>query len=114
MSGGVDLRASTKNYDITKRIGSFDKNPEEWNNRSVINMVSALQNKELNLVIECGVSDFFYQINANLHRRLMELKIDHDYTERPGSHNWNYWTNAMNYQLLFFDRSFVRERVKSD
>ena len=112
MSGGVDLRNSTKSYGITKLIGSIEKNPEEWNNRSVINMVSALQNKELNLVIECGVSDFFYQINANLHRRLMELKIDHDYTERPGSHNWQYWTNAINYQLLYFDRSFDRKSVK--
>jgi len=112
MSGGVDLLSSTKAYDITKRIGSFDKNPEEWKSRSVINMVTSLQNKELNLVIECGVSDFFYQINANLHRRLMELKIDHDYTERPGSHNWQYWTNAINYQLLYFDRSFDRKGEK--
>ncbi len=112
MSGGVDLRTSTKSYDITKRIGSIDKNPEEWNNRSVINMVTSLQNKELNLVIECGVSDFFYEINSTLHRRLMDLKIDHDYTERPGKHNWEYWTNAINYQLLFFDRSFNRVKTK--
>jgi S-formylglutathione hydrolase FrmB len=110
MSGGVDLRSSSKSFDIAKRIGSIGANQEEWDNRSVINMVTDLKNKELNLVIECGVSDFFYQINAALHRRLMSLNIDHDYTERPGSHNWNYWTNAINYQLLFFDRSFLREK----
>ncbi len=108
MSGGVDLLSSTKKYDIAKRIGSFETNPKEWENRSVVNMVNILKNKELNLTIECGVSDFFYQINDSLHKRLMELKIDHDYTERPGSHNWVYWTNAINYQLLFFDRCFVR------
>jgi S-formylglutathione hydrolase FrmB len=108
MSGGVDLLSSTKKYDIAKRIGSFDANPEEWKNRSVVNMVSTLKNKELNLIIDCGVSDFFYEINSTLHRRLMDLKIDHDYTERPGKHNWEYWTNAINYQLLFFDRSFNR------
>jgi len=108
MSGGVDLRASSKKYDIAKRIGVIENNSDEWDNRSVINMVTVLKNKELNLVIECGVSDFFYDINSTLHRRLIDLKIDHDYTERPGSHNWNYWTNAINYQLLFFDRSFNR------
>ncbi len=108
MSGGVDLRASSKKYDIAKRIGVIENNSDEWDNRSVINMVTVLKNKELNLVIECGVSDFFYDINSTLHRRLIDLKIDHDYTERPGSHNWNYWTNAINYQLLFFYRSFNR------
>lgn len=108
MSGGVDLRSSTKKYDIAKRIGSFETNQDEWDNRSVINMVTELKNKELNLVVECGVNDFFYLINAALHRRLIVLNIDHDYTERPGSHNWDYWTNAINYQLLFFDRSFNR------
>jgi len=68
-----------------------------------------LKNKELNLIVDCGVSDFFYKINTNLHGRLLELKIDHDYTERPGSHGWNYWTNAINYQLLFFDRNITRK-----
>jgi hypothetical protein len=69
MSGGVDLRTSTKKFDIAKRIGSIETNAAEWDNRSVVNMVSDLKNKELNLIIDCGVSDFFYQINAGLHRR---------------------------------------------
>jgi S-formylglutathione hydrolase FrmB len=106
MSGGVDLRTSTKKFDIAKRIGSIETNAAEWDNRSVVNMVSDLKNKELNLIIDCGVSDFFYQINAGLHRRLMALNIDHDYIERPGSHNWDYWTNSIQYQLLYFDRCF--------
>ena len=112
MSGGVDLLASTKKYDIAKRIGCFENNPHEWKNRSVINMVSDLKNKDLNLSIECGINDFFYEINVQLHRKLMELKIDHDYTERPGAHNWQYWTNAINYQLLFFDRYFKKPLQK--
>lgn len=112
MSGGVDLRSSSKKYDIAKRIGTIEANQDEWDNRSVINMVTTLKNKELNLAVECGVNDFFYQINAALHRRLVALNIDHDYTERPGIHNWDYWTNAINYQLLFFDRSFKREYKK--
>ncbi|MDD4968911.1 MAG: alpha/beta hydrolase family protein [Paludibacter sp.] len=108
MSGGVDLRTSTKSYDIAKRIGSMEVNHAEWDNRSVINMVTNLKNKELNLIIDCGVSDFFYQINAGLHRRLMALKIDHDYIERPGEHNWQYWENSIRYQFLYFDRCFQK------
>ncbi len=106
MSGGVDLRFNTKSWDIAKRLGTYETNPGEWDNRSVINLIENLKNKDLDLIIDCGTSDFFYQINAALHRRLMALNIDHDYTERPGSHNWNYWTNSVNYQLLFFNSCF--------
>ena len=112
MSGGVDLRTSTKSYDISKRIGSFEAHPAEWENRSVINMVALLKNNELNLIIDCGVSDFFYQINARLHRRLMDLNIDHDYIERPGVHNWIYWDNSIRYQMLFFERCFDKGKKK--
>jgi len=110
MSGGVDLRTSTKAYDISKRIGTIDANHAEWDNRSVINMVNDLKNNELNLIIDCGISDFFYQINAGLHRRLLALKIDHDYIERPGEHNWLYWDNSIRYQFLYFDRCFQRAK----
>jgi S-formylglutathione hydrolase FrmB len=112
MSGGVDLRTSTKSLDIAKRIGNIETNPAEWDNRSVINMVSSLKNNDLNLIIDCGASDFFYQINAGLHRRLLSLKIDHDYIERPGEHNWEYWTNSIQYQMLFFDRIFEKAKKK--
>jgi len=108
MSGGVDLRASTKLFDISKRIGTIESNHAEWDNRSVINMVNDLKNKELNLIIDCGVDDFYYLINAGLHRRLMSLKIDHDYIERPGEHNWQYWDNSIRYQFLYFDRCFQK------
>jgi len=110
MSGGVDLRTSTKLFDIAKRIGSMETSHTEWDNRSVINMVTNLKNNELNLIIDCGVSDFFYQINAGLHRRLMALKIDHDYIERPGEHNWQYWENSIRYQFLYFDRCFQKAK----
>lgn len=112
MSGGVDLRFSTKKFDIAKRIGSVETNPEEWDNRSVVNMVGDLKNKELDMIIDCGVDDFFYQINAALHRRLISLGIDHDYIERPGAHNWEYWTNSIQYQLLYFDRCFAAAKKK--
>jgi S-formylglutathione hydrolase FrmB len=106
MSGGVDLRSFTKQFEVAKLIGTYESKPDEWDNRSVINMVSSLKNGELNLIIDCGVNDFFYQINGALHRHLVALNINHDYTERPGAHNWNYWRNAINYQLLYFRRCF--------
>ncbi|OIP83827.1 MAG: XynC protein [Porphyromonadaceae bacterium CG2_30_38_12] len=108
MSGGVDLHASNKKYDIAKRIGTMEAHPELWDSNSVMNMVDSLKNKALNIAFECGVSDFFYEINLAMHKRLLMLKIDHDYTERPGVHNWAYWANAIEYQLLFFDNNMKR------
>jgi len=87
-------------------LGSYETSPDEWANRSVVNMVENLKNKDLDLIIDCGTSDFFYQINAALHRRLMVLNIDHVYIECPGMHNWIYWTNSIKYQFLFFDGFF--------
>ena len=112
MSGGVDLRSSTKLFDIAKKIGSIETHHDEWDDRSVINMVDVLKNKELNLIIDCGVSDMFYLINAGLHRRLIALQIDHDYIERPGEHNWQYWDNSIRYQLMYFDRCFEKAKRK--
>lgn len=112
MSGGVDLRYSPKSFDIAKRIGDIDTHQAEWDNRSIINMINNLKNKELDLIIDCGVSDFFYQINGALHRRLLALNIDHDYIERPGSHTWDYWANSIQYQMLYFDRCFDKNKRK--
>ncbi|MEG1935018.1 MAG: esterase family protein, partial [Rikenellaceae bacterium] len=56
----------------------------------------------LSLIIDCGVSDFFYDVNCELHRKLVDMKIPHDFISRPGVHNWFYWSNSIQYQLLFF------------
>jgi S-formylglutathione hydrolase FrmB len=112
MSGGVDLRFTPTKFDIAKRIGNIETSTEEWNSRSVVNMVNSLKNKELDMIIDCGVSDFFYQINEDLHRKLMALNIDHDYIQRPGKHNWLYWENSIQYQLLYFDRCFEKAKQK--
>lgn len=109
MSGGVDLTFSTKAWEIKKLIGSYEENSEIWKSRSVINLTDNLQNKDLRLIIDCGVKDFFYQINEKLHQKLLKQGIEHDYTTRPGEHNWQYWTNAIRYQMLFFSTGFQSE-----
>jgi S-formylglutathione hydrolase FrmB len=110
MSGGVDLNASIGKFDIEKRLGEHNSNIELWDKNSVINMVDSLRNKDLHLLVDCGLNDFFYDINLSLHKKLISLKIDHDYIERPGEHNWEYWTNSIQYQLLFFYRCFDKSK----
>lgn len=109
MSGAVNIILNAKSFDLLNRLGkTFEEAPELWHAHSVVFLVEKLQNKDLNIIIDCGVNDFLYEINAALHQKLIQLHIDHDYIERPGEHTWEYWTNAIQYQLLYFDRCFDR------
>ena len=66
-----------------------------------------LKNGELKIIFDCGLDDFFLEVNRNLHKKLMDRKIDHDYIERPGGHNVAYWHNSIDYQVLFFEKFFA-------
>ena len=106
MSGGLDLRPFPNNWKISDRLGIYAENKENWEDNSVINMVYLLNGKDLKLIIDCGVNDFFYDANKRFHKKLLERNIPHDYIERNGKHDWNYWQNSIKYQLLFFHNIF--------
>ena len=106
MSGGVDLRPFPDNWDIAKRLGKYSEYPERWEANSVINLVYLLTPNSLAITFDCGSSDFFYQVNKNLHDELLERNIPHDFTVRPGGHTWEYWGNSIKYQMLFFHNFF--------
>jgi S-formylglutathione hydrolase FrmB len=106
MSGGVDLRPFPDQWDIALRIGDPGTHSKEWHDRSVVNMIGPAPEQPVAMMIECGTDDFFTMINRQLHEKLLELKIPHDYVERPGAHTWEYWTNAVEYQLLFCKKFF--------
>lgn len=112
MSGGVDFRPFPDNWDIKKRLGTINEFPENWNKNTVVNMLDLLPNNSLKLIIDCGVDDFFMNVNRDLHAKMLAKKINHDYIERPGEHNLKYWENALKYQLLFF-HDFFNESVKA-
>src|SRR5690606_12602877 len=107
MSGGVDLFASRNKYDIMKRIGDTITHRDNWSKYSVINVVENYPADSIAIIIDCGTEDFFYELNKELHQKMLELKIPHEYIERPGKHNWPYWRNAIKYQLYFFYRNFI-------
>jgi len=106
MSGGVDIRPFPKNWKIEEKLGSYAANPENWEKNTVINLVHLLTPKSLALIIDCGSDDFFYKVNLNLHEKLLERNIAHDFIIRPGGHTWPYWQNAVNYQMLYMSLYF--------
>lgn len=110
MSGGVDLRPFAENWGIKKYLGDYVSHKENWDKNVVVNLIDSLQNGDLKIIFDCGVNDFFIQVNRNLHQKLLDKKIDHDYTEKPGEHNWVYWNNSVQYQLLFFRKYFMANK----
>ena len=106
MSGGVDLRPFPKNWHLLKRLGDTVIHAENWKNYSVINVIEKNRGDSSKIIIDCGTGDFFLDVNRALHKKMLDLKIEHDYIERPGKHDWNYWKNAVKYQLLFFKTFF--------
>lgn len=105
-AGGVDIRPFPKYWDMTKWLGTPEEHPENWEKYTVINIADSVENGKQRIIIDCGKDDFFFPVNQALHKKLMERKIDHDYTERPGGHTKEYWIGAIPFQLLFFSEGF--------
>lgn len=108
MSGCADIRPFPKNWEISRRLGSLAENPKLWDEYTVINNLDSLRSEALAILIDCGVEDFFLDVNKELHASLLARQIDHDFTIRPGGHNRAYWHNAIDYQILFFEKYFRR------
>ena len=105
--GGVDIRPFPNSWDIKKSLGTIIEHPQNWTDYSVVTIAKNLKPGQLHIIFDCGVSDFFIDVNRSLHQVLLSNKIDHDYTERPGGHNKTYWSNSIDYQLQFFAKSFM-------
>ena len=107
MSGGVDLKESKNRFDINKRIGDTILQANNWHNLTIINLIENYTNTGVKIFFDCGEKDIFINGNRRLHQKMVQLKIPHTYIERPGVHNWDYWSNAIPFQLLFFQRFFL-------
>jgi S-formylglutathione hydrolase FrmB len=106
MSGAVDLPETKNKYEITKLLGDTVNYAENWKKYSVLNLVETKPFDNLHIIIDDGIEDNFIEGNRKLHQKLLRLKIPHEYTERPGKHNWDYWKYAVHFQLLFFHKLF--------
>lgn len=114
MSGALNLDMNTwklppdafKNIraEFEKILGPFSQSPDGWAAYSVVGMADKMKTNGLKLVIDCGVDDFLIEPNRELHRRLVFNQTPHDYSERPGGHSWEFWQNALPYQVLFFSK----------
>ncbi|MBC8112119.1 MAG: esterase family protein, partial [Verrucomicrobia bacterium] len=108
---GIAKNSSPKemiNRWFIKILGERNQFPARYADNSVVNMIDKLKGAKLKLIIDCGTGDHLFASNKNLHQKLLTAGIPHDYTERPGEHNWEYFSNSLYYHLLFFDKIVKR------
>ena len=112
MSGAVDLEGLKKSRLIYNILGDTTQNEKYYEEFNVLNIVKEYPADSIALIIDCGVDDFLFEANQKLHQELLNLKTPHDYIERPGKHDWPYWANAVEYQLVFFRNYFDKMKGK--
>lgn len=78
---------------------------------TAVGRTEELKSSGLKLIFDCGVDDFLIDTNRDLHRRLLENGTPHTYIERPGAHTWEYWEDALPYQVLFFHKALKAKGV---
>lgn len=71
---------------------------------TLVTMADQVKNSGLKIIFDCGVDDFLIETNRDFHQKLLQNGTPHDYTERPGAHTWEYWENALAYQMVFFQK----------
>ena len=107
MSGALDVSHITRGYDVEKRLGDTTANRRYYIDWSAINVIEKYPADSLAIIIDCGTEDNIVSMSRRTHEKMLRLHIPHDYTERPGKHDWDYWRTAIKYQLLFFKQYFA-------
>ncbi|RYZ20999.1 MAG: esterase family protein [Chitinophagaceae bacterium] len=111
MSGALAIEMiKAPNYGVQKLLGDTS-NTARYREYSMFAEIEKPRRDTQAIIIDCGTEDFIIEMSRAAHKRMLELKIPHDYTERPGKHDWKYWDNALQYQLLYFRNYFDRRKV---
>lgn len=110
MSGALLIDYITKGYDVEKRLGDTIANRHYYKELSIMTEMEHYPKDSIAIIMDCGTEDFVIEMSRATHQKMLELHIPHDYTERPGKHNWHYWANAVPYQLLYFKNYFNRQK----
>jgi S-formylglutathione hydrolase FrmB len=113
ISGAVDPRGSEDEPGIEEVFGDPSRDAGFWDSEAIVENARSFDDAHIALTIDCGVNDSLVQSNRMLHERLVELGVPHDYAERPGGHTWQYWSNAVQYQVLFFASAFRHAHTAS-
>jgi S-formylglutathione hydrolase FrmB len=75
---------------------------------TAVGLIDRINANGIPLIIDCGTADFLIATNRQMHQLLLANKTPHEYTERPGAHTWQYWTEALPVHMHFINKYLKR------
>ncbi len=90
---------------------SAGKVSEHWKTYSPLHLLYSVDKEKLKSIrfyIDCGDDDFLYKGNSELHVKMRDLGIPHEYRVRQGGHQWSYWRTGLYDGLKFISEKFHR------
>lgn len=75
---------------------------------TAVGLVDQIKANGIPLIIDCGTADFLIATNRQMHQLLLANETPHEYTERPGAHTWQYWTDALPVHMHFINKHLKR------
>ena len=110
MSGAVDIRIFPFGWKIPELLGDYANNEDTWDEHMVINQLHKLNPQNMpSIIIDCGTKDFLYNVNQAFHKKMLYMRIPHEYITRPGGHTHAYWNNAVDTHIAFFLKRFAQK-----
>lgn len=106
ISGVMNFKSSKLKEKISERFGSGKNDIETLEKLSILNRIDEFNKSGSEFIFDCGNEDHLNLANKMLHRKLNEANINHTYLSRPGKHNWLYFSDAFEYQIVFFNQYF--------
>ncbi len=106
MGGGQSLNFGLGNLDTFAWVGGFSSAPNTKQPQDLIKSPDELKSKLKLLYINCGDKDGLFRITQNVHAKLDEEKVPHQYDVIPGGgHDFKVWKHGLFHfaQLIFRD-----------
>ncbi len=75
---------------------------------TAVGLVDQIKANGIPLIIDSGTEDFLIDTNRQMHQLLLANETPHEYTERPGAHTWQYWTEALPVHMHFINKHLKR------
>ena len=101
-SGALGVPGSTINGEIGDRLKKIF-GPDDAKERQDYDLFRRIQDlpaeKRPHIYIDCGSRDFLLDANRKFVAHLASLKVDYEYREVPGGHEYSYWKANVRYSL---------------
>ncbi|WPU92241.1 alpha/beta hydrolase family protein [Mucilaginibacter sabulilitoris] len=99
--------AKSRSANFEHLLGPPTDTANPYREYCAVGMVDKMKVNDVKLIFDCGFDDIMIKPNRKLHQLLLANGTPHDYIERPGKHDWPYWSSAVSYQFLFFQKVFL-------